>query len=120
MRKLILFLALVIVSCHHKNKNQLLGKWQLIKKLNDHKVIFEFNPRLNSKKFIYWFKDDSTLITKDDDGKNLQFNKYIMTGDKIILLDSAHSNTFYFKMADKKLSMKSIFSPFSLELKKMD
>lgn len=120
MRKLIFLLAIVTVSCHPKNKNQLLGKWQLVKKSNEHEVIFEFKPKRDAKKYIYWFKDDSTLITQDDDGGNTQFNRYIMSNDKINLFDSLHSNTFYFKVGDHTLSMKSIYSAFSLELKKMN
>ncbi|HWI93344.1 MAG TPA: hypothetical protein VNT20_18825 [Flavisolibacter sp.] len=120
MRKLISLLAIVIVSCHTRNKNDLIGKWQLIKKSNDHAVIFEFNPQRDTKKYIYWFKDDSTLITQDDDGGNRQLNKYKMSIGKITLFDSLNLNTFYFKLADNKLSMKSIFSPFSLELKRMN
>lgn len=119
MRKLILLLVIINASCRVKNKNQLIGTWQLIKKSNDHEVIYEFNPKADSKKFIYWFKDDSTLITKDNDGGNLQFNKYLLSTDKIILFDSLHSNTFYLKRTDNKLSLKSIYSPFNLVLKKL-
>ena len=120
MRKLILLLSIVIVSCHPKNKNELIGKWQLVKKSNDHAVVFEFNPQRDTKKYVYWFKDDSTLVTEDDDGGNMQLNTYKMSIDKITLFDSSNSNTFYFKLADNTLSLKSIFSPFSLELKKMN
>lgn len=120
MRKLILLLSIITVSCHPKNKNGLIGKWQLVKKSNDHAVVFEFNPKHDAKKYVYWFKDDSTLITQDDDGGNRQLNNYKISIDKITLFDSLYSNTFYFKLADNKLSMKSIFSPFSLELKKMN
>lgn len=120
MWKLICLLAIVTISCRIKNKNQLLGTWQLIKKSNDHEVIFEFNPRIDSKKFIYWFKDDSTLITKDDDGGNLQLNRYVLNNDKLILFDSLHTNTFFFKKTDNKLSLKSIYSPFNLVLKKLN
>jgi len=120
MRALLLLLAIGTVSCHPKNKNQLTGTWQLIKKSSEHKVIFEFNPRIRSKKYIYWFKDDSTLITKDDDGGNMQLNKYFLSSDKIVLFDSLHSNTFFFKRTDNKLLMKSIYSPFNLELKKLN
>jgi hypothetical protein len=120
MQRLILLLAVVAASCHVKNKNELIGTWQLIKKSNDHEVIFEFNPRMDSKKYIYWFKDDSILITKDDDGGNRQLNKYLLTNDKIIVFDSLHSNAFFFKRTDDKLSMKSIYSPFNLVLKKLD
>ena len=120
MQKLILLLAIVLVSCRTQNKNQLIGRWQLIKKSNDHQVIFEFNPRIHPKKYIYWFKDDSTLITQDDDGGNMQSNTYQLSKDKITLFDSLHSNAFFFKRTDDKLSMKSIYSPFNLELKKMN
>lgn len=120
MRKLILLSAIIMLSCHNKNKNQLIGTWQLIKKSNDHTVIFEFNPRTDSKKYIYWFKDDSTLITKDDDGANMQLNRYLLSNDKITLFDSLHSNTFFFKIGGDKLSMKSVYSPFNLELKKIN
>jgi len=102
MRKLILIL-LVTTSCHHQNKNRLIGKWQLIKKSNDHEVIFQFNSDIDSKKYIYWFKNDSILITKDDDGGNMKSNTYLLSNDKITLFDSAHSNTFFFKCSSQDL-----------------
>ena len=120
MRKLALLLMIVTTSCHHQNKNRLIGKWQLLKKSNGDEVVFQFNAGADSKKYIYWFKDDSTLITKDDDGGNMKSNTYLLSTDKITLFDSSHSNTFFFKVADNKLSMKSVYSPFRLELKKVD
>jgi hypothetical protein len=120
MRRLIFLLLIFTTSCHQKNKNGLIGKWQLIKKSNDHKIIFQFNPAVDSKKYIYWFKNDSTLITKDDDGGNMNSNTYLLSTNQITLIDSFHSNTFYFKITDNKLSMKSVYSPFHLELQKME
>lgn len=114
----VLLLSVVGLSCHPKNK--LIGTWQLIKKSNEHNVVFEFNPRTDTTKYIYWFKDDSTLITKDDNGSNRKVNKYSVSNDKINLFDSLHANTFYFKLADRRLSLKSIYSPFTLELKKIE
>lgn len=120
MRLPFLLLITGVLSCNIQNKNKLIGKWQLIKKSNDHEVIFEYNPGSDLKKYIYWFKNDSTLITQDDDGGNTQLNKYFLSSDKIVLFDSLHANTFFFKMADSKLSLKSIYSPFNLELQKLD
>ena len=120
MRKLLLALTIIAISCHSKIKNPLLGKWQLIKKSNDHEVIFQFNPTLNSKKFVYWFENDSTLITQDDDGGNTKHNTFSLSADKITLFDSLHSNIFFYKVVDQKLSLKSLYSPFHLELKKMN
>lgn len=120
MRKLILLLLIVATSCHQKNKNGLIGKWQLIKKSNDHQVIFQFNPAVDSKKYIYWFKNDSVLITKDDDGGNMNSTTYLLSNGQITFIDGLHSNTFYFKIVNDKLSMKSIYSPFHLELEKMN
>jgi hypothetical protein len=120
MRNLVLLWMILVVSCHPKNKDRLVGTWQLIKKSNDHQVVFEYNPRIHPKKFIYWFKNDSVLITKDDDGGNMQMNRYLSTGDKITFFDSLHTNTFLFKRTGNKLSIKSIYSPFNLELKKLD
>jgi hypothetical protein len=120
MRKLILLLIIAAISCHSKNKNPLLGRWQLIRKTNDHKVIFEFNPLMRSKKYIYWFKDDSTLITEDDDGGNKKYNSYLLSGDKLTLFDSSTSNVFYYKATDDMLSMKSIYSPFNLQFRKLN
>jgi len=120
MHRLLHFLLIITVSCGHQHKNQLIGTWQLVKKSNDHKVIFQFDPRIHLKKYIYWFKNDSILITKDDDGGNMQVNAYLLSGDKITLFDSLHSNTFFFKTTGNKLSMKSVFSPLNLELKKLD
>ena len=118
MQRCIFLLLIIATSCHQKNK--LAGTWQLLKKSNDHQVIFEFDADVNSKKYIYWFKDDSTLITQDDDGGNKQLNRYVLSNDKITLFDSMHANTFFFKIADGKLSLKSIYSPFNMELKRLN
>ena len=120
MRKLILLLVIAATSCHSKNKNQLLGRWQLIKKTNEHKVIFEFNPLVHSKKYIYWFKDDSTLITEDNDGGNRQINSYLLSNDKLTLFDSSRSNVFFYKTSDNMLTMKSVYSPFNLQFRKLN
>ena len=120
MGKLILLLLPVAISCHHKPSNPLIGKWQLIKKLNDQQVIFGYNPAVDPNKYIYWFKNDSTLITEDDDGGNMNYNSYQFGNDKITLYDSLHSNTFYVKLAGDRLTMKSVYSPFNLELKKIE
>ena len=120
MRKLFCLLLIVASSCHQKNKNPLIGKWQLIKRSNDHQVIFQFNPGIGLKKYIYWFKNDSTLITKDDDGGNMTSTSYLLSNDQITLIDGLRSNTFYFKITGDKLSMKSIYSSFHLELLKMN
>src|SRR5690348_655701 len=117
MRKLPLLLLLMVSSCHSKH-NPLIGKWQLMKKSNDQQVIFQYNPAVDPKKYIYWFKNDSTLITQDDDGGNLDSNEYNFSGDRITLYDRLHSNTFYVKIGDRRLSLKSVYSPFHLELKR--
>ena len=91
-----------------------------MKKSNDREIVFEFDPKVDSKKFVYWFKNDSTLITEDDDGGNMKSNIYGLSADKITLFDSSQTNTFYFKIADNKLSLKSIYSQFHLELIKMN
>jgi hypothetical protein len=120
MQKLTLLIMVVLFSCNSQNTNGLAGTWQLIRKSNDRKVIFRYDPEVDPKKFIYWFKDDSVLITKDDDGGNMQVNKYTIAVDRIVIRDSFHTNTFFFKIAGGKLSMKSIYSPFNLELKKLN
>ncbi|MGZ3951830.1 MAG: hypothetical protein ACXVBZ_10560 [Flavisolibacter sp.] len=120
MRRLILSLVITAASCHPKSKNQLIGRWQLIRKMNDHKVIFEFDPLIHRKKYIYWFKDDSTLITEDNDGGNRQYNSYLLSNDKLTLFDSSRSNVFFYKISDDKLSMKSVYSPFNLQFRKLN